>query len=89
MLLDVVSQWIGDEAHRRCVLPRVAAAKFMVTKVAGETTERALQIASDTSITKSLPLECYFRDVQAVLMQPPSGDTSLEMVGRAAVDQVN
>ena len=86
LLLDVASQWEGDEAHRRRVFPRVAAAKFMVTKVAGEATEIALQIAGGASITKSLPLERYFRDVRAGSMQPPSGDTALEMVGRAAIE---
>ena len=86
LLLDVALQWEGDEAHRRRVFPRVAAAKFMVTKVAGEATEIALQIAGGASITKSLPLERYFRDVRAGSMQPPSGDTALEMVGRAAIE---
>lgn len=88
LLLDVASQWGSDEAHRRRIFPRVAAAKFMVTKVASEVTEKALQIAGGTSITKSLPLERYFRDVRAGSMQPPSGDTALEMVGRAAIEEL-
>ncbi|MCB0192109.1 MAG: acyl-CoA/acyl-ACP dehydrogenase [Anaerolineae bacterium] len=88
LLLDVASQWEGDDDHRRHIFPRIAAAKSMVTNVAGEATEKALQIAGGTSITKSLPLERFFRDVRAGSMQPPSGDTALEMVGRAAIEQV-
>ncbi|MCB0209320.1 MAG: acyl-CoA/acyl-ACP dehydrogenase [Anaerolineae bacterium] len=86
LLLDVAAQWEGDADHRQRVFPRVAAAKSMVTTAAGEATEKALQIAGGTSITKSLPLERFFRDVRAGSMQPPSGDTALEMVGRAAIE---
>ncbi|MEZ4516755.1 MAG: hypothetical protein R3C44_07915 [Chloroflexota bacterium] len=38
-----------------------------------------------SSITHALPLERYFRDVRAGSMQPPSGDTALEIVGRAVI----
>jgi alkylation response protein AidB-like acyl-CoA dehydrogenase len=59
---------------------------MIVTQTANSVTEKALQIAGGTSITKALPLERHFRDVRAGSMQPPSGDTALEMVGRAAIE---
>ena len=67
------------------MMPRIAAAKLMVNEMANKATEKALQIAGGTSITRALPLERYFRDVRAGSMQPPSGDTALEMIGRAAI----
>jgi alkylation response protein AidB-like acyl-CoA dehydrogenase len=84
LLIDVAEAWSGD-GDRAAFLPRVAAAKVVATETAGRVTENALQIAGGSSITRALPLERYFRDVRAGAMQPPSGDTALEMVGRAAL----
>ena len=87
LLFEVAGEWCGDEADRRAILPRIAAAKTMVTNAANEATEKALRVAGGTSITKALPLERYFRDVRAGSMQPPSGDTALEIIGRAAINE--
>ncbi len=85
LLFDVAGEWTGDDADRAKLSARIAAAKTMVTETANKVTDQALQIAGGSSITKALPLERYFRDVRAGSMQPPSGDTALEMVGRAAI----
>jgi alkylation response protein AidB-like acyl-CoA dehydrogenase len=86
LLLEVAGQWTGDNEQRSQFMSRIAAAKMIVTQTANSVTEKALQIAGGTSITKALPLERHFRDVRAGSMQPPSGDTALEMVGRAAIE---
>lgn len=88
LLFEVAGEWSGEEAERMAILPRIAAAKTMVTEAANEATEKALRVAGGTSITKALPLERYFRDVRAGSMQPPSGDTALEMIGRAAISEL-
>jgi alkylation response protein AidB-like acyl-CoA dehydrogenase len=85
LLFDVAAEWMGDDADRKQMSARIAAAKTMVTETANKVTDQALRIAGGSSITKALPLERYFRDVRAGSMQPPSGDTALEMVGRAAI----
>lgn len=85
LLFDVAAEWTGDDADRKKMSARIAAAKTMVTETANKVTDQALRIAGGSSITKALPLERYFRDVRAGAMQPPSGDTALEMVGRAAI----
>ncbi len=87
LLLEVSAEWQGDNAMRDRFMPRVAAAKVMVTTTANQVTDQALQVAGGSAITSSLPLERYFRDVRAGAMQPPSGDTALELVGRAAIDE--
>jgi alkylation response protein AidB-like acyl-CoA dehydrogenase len=86
-LLEVAGQWPGDAAHRRQVYPRIAAAKTYINEVTAQVTEQALRIAGGTSLTRDLPLERHFRDVRAGLMQPPAGDTALEIVGQAAIEQ--
>jgi alkylation response protein AidB-like acyl-CoA dehydrogenase len=85
LLFDVAGEWTGNDGDRGKLSARIAAAKTMVTETANKVTDQALQIAGGSSITKALPLERYFRDVRAGAMQPPSGDTALEMVGRAAI----
>ncbi|MFO7663078.1 MAG: acyl-CoA dehydrogenase family protein [Chloroflexota bacterium] len=86
LLLEVASGWSGDDSERAAIMPRIAAAKTVVMDAATGATERALEVAGGSAITRALPLERYFRDVRAGQMQPPSGDTALEMVGRAALN---
>jgi alkylation response protein AidB-like acyl-CoA dehydrogenase len=86
LLLEVASGWSGDDSERAAIMPRIAAAKTVVMDAATCATERALEVAGGSAITRALPLERYFRDVRAGQMQPPSGDTALEMVGRAALN---
>ncbi len=85
LLFEVAREWRGVEEDRAAMMPRLAAAKLMVTEMANKATDKALQIAGGASITRALPLERYFRDVRAGSMQPPAGDTALEMIGRAAI----
>ncbi len=89
LFFAVAGEWQGDNAERFNILPRIAAAKTMVTEAANEATEKSLRVAGGTSITNALPLERYFRDVRAGSMQPPSGDTALEMIGRAAISELD
>jgi alkylation response protein AidB-like acyl-CoA dehydrogenase len=85
LLMEVAQDWTGEEDGRDAMSARIAAAKTVVTNTANDVTDKALRIAGGSSITKALPLERYFRDVRAGSMQPPSGDTALEIVGRAAI----
>jgi len=87
LLFEVAGQWTGEEENRRKLYPRVVAAKVQVIETANDVTDKALRIAGGLSITKDLPLERYFRDVRAGSMQPPSGDTALEMIGRHAIEE--
>jgi alkylation response protein AidB-like acyl-CoA dehydrogenase len=86
LFLETAGAWAGDSDQAEAFLPRVAAAKLIVTRTANTVTDMALQVAGGQSITHDLPLERYFRDVRAGSMQPPSGDTALEIVGRAAIE---
>lgn len=85
LLLEIAGEWTRQDEARDAFMPRVAAAKMAVTAAAIESTERALEVAGGAALTRSLPLERFFRDVRAGLMQPPAGDTALEMIGRAAL----
>lgn len=86
LLFEVAGEWTGCDEDRKGMMARVAAAKMMVSAAAHEATEKALQAAGGSGITRALPLERYFRDVRAAQLQPPSGDTAYEIVGRAALE---
>jgi alkylation response protein AidB-like acyl-CoA dehydrogenase len=68
---------------------QVVAAKHVANEAAISVTEQALRVAGGQGITHKLPLERYFRDVRGGITHPPSGDTALEIVGRAAIAEVN
>lgn len=85
LLFEVTGLWTGDERSKD-VYPRIVAAKHLAVETANSVTDKALQIAGGTSLTRDLPLERFFRDTRAGLMQPPSGDTALEIIGRNAIE---
>lgn len=87
LLLKAAGEWTGTESDRAGQFPKVVAAKQYAIDVANTVTDQALHIAGGQGITKALPLERYFRDVRAGRMQPPSGDTALEIIGRHAIDR--
>ena len=89
LLLDTAEYWQSDGGtNGKKDYSRVAAAKYQVTEATAFATDQALRVAGGTSITKDLPLERHFRDVRAGSMQPPSGDTALEMIGRAVIEKI-
>jgi alkylation response protein AidB-like acyl-CoA dehydrogenase len=65
--------------------PAIAAVKYLCTNAACAVTETALRVAGGFSMTKSLPLERYFRDARGGLFQPPQDDLALMKLGRAAM----
>ena len=87
LLFEVADRWDSDTGTRQKAYPGVVAAKYQIIEAAAFATDQALRVAGGTSITKTLPLERHFRDVRAGSMQPPSGDTALEIIGRNAIDQ--
>ena len=87
LLFEVAGEWpVADdgagEGDRAAFMARIAAAKSVVSATADAATEKALQVAGGSAMTRALPLERYFRDVRPAAMQPPAGDTAYEMVGR-------
>jgi alkylation response protein AidB-like acyl-CoA dehydrogenase len=84
LFYDVADEWQDAPGN----MARIATAKHFVVEAALMATEKALQVAGGRALTQSLPLERYFRDVRAGSMQPPSGDTALEIIGRAAIGEI-
>lgn len=86
VLHDTARAWVAGRLTGSAIIPAVAAAKYLCTSVACEVTEIALRVAGGFSMTRSLPLERYFRDARGGLFQPPQDDLALMMIGRVALE---
>jgi alkylation response protein AidB-like acyl-CoA dehydrogenase len=85
LLLSAAEIWEEAPEERGSNYYHIAAAKQFAVETATRVTEQALEVAGGISLTRTLPLERYFRDVRAGMMQPPSGDTAYEIIGRSAI----
>ena len=85
-LLDVASQWQGDAASFQSMYPKIIAAKHLATETAITVTDQVMRIAGGNAIAHTLPFERFFRDARGGIAHPPSGDSALEMIGKAAIE---
>ncbi|HLV36386.1 MAG TPA: acyl-CoA dehydrogenase family protein [Spirillospora sp.] len=86
MLLDAAGAWDNQEPD---AWARVVAAKHFANEAAILATDIAMRVVGGQALTGALPLERHFRDVRGGITHPPSGDTALEIVGRAAIDALS
>lgn len=64
--------------------PEVVAVKYCVTNAAVAAVDRCFRMVGGSGLYRRLPIERYFRDVQAGPLHPPTNDLALENMGRAA-----
>jgi alkylation response protein AidB-like acyl-CoA dehydrogenase len=83
-LIQTSSEWSG-KGDAQSFLPKAVAAKHTAIETALQVTDKALRLVGAAGLGKELGLERYFRDVRAGLTHPPSADTGLELIGRAAL----
>lgn len=87
-LLDTAEKWVTEPAERPYMDWELAAAKYTVAHNAIDVTDRALKVVGAAGLSKTLPLERYFRDVRAALNQPPMDDVALTLIGKTALGLV-
>jgi alkylation response protein AidB-like acyl-CoA dehydrogenase len=63
-------------------------AKYTATNNAIKVVDDAMRAVGGPSMTHSLPLERYYRDVRAGLFHPPSDDMLLPLLGRVALNRL-
>lgn len=64
--------------------PEIVAVKYCVTNAAVAAVDRCFRMVGGSGLYRRLPIERYFRDVQAGPLHPPTNDLALENMGRAA-----
>jgi alkylation response protein AidB-like acyl-CoA dehydrogenase len=64
--------------------PEIVAVKYCVTNAAVAAVDRCFRMVGGSGLYRRLPIERYFRDVQAGPLHPPTNDLAIENMGRAA-----
>ncbi|MCC6312938.1 MAG: acyl-CoA/acyl-ACP dehydrogenase [Thermomicrobiales bacterium] len=84
-LFTTARRWVEQPEARSGMDWELAAVKYVVTNNAIRITDLALRVTGSAGLSRSLPLERYFRDVRAGLGQPPMDDATLTLVGKTAL----
>nr|WP_284199906.1 acyl-CoA dehydrogenase family protein [Alicyclobacillus sacchari] len=72
LLYDLAARWDrSDPVDRPRLRAQFGAAKTLATNAANEVVDLAMRVVGGRSLSKSLPLERYYRDVRAGLHNPP------------------
>lgn len=81
-LYHTAELWMRHPSARVSLSPMVVAAKVTATNHAVGAVDHCLRAAGGAGLTRSLPLERYYRDVRAGLSHPMSDDEAHLMLGR-------
>ncbi|MCY4080931.1 MAG: acyl-CoA/acyl-ACP dehydrogenase [Caldilineaceae bacterium] len=89
LLYNTARDWDRFEARREELTPAVIATKFTVTNNAIEAVDHAVRVVGGASMSRSLPLERYLRDVRPGLFHPLNDDQALTIFGRNALKRTS
>lgn len=78
--------WDECAEERPALEATVAVAKVTTTNNAVEAVQACMRVAGGAAMGKTLPLERYFRDVQAGLYHPIHDEAAYQMLARLALD---
>lgn len=85
VLYQTAELWLAHPEQHEALAWQLAAAKHLATNHAITVTDLALRVVGAAGLSRTLPLERYFRDVRAGLGHPPMDDVALTQIGRAAL----
>lgn len=83
LMYDLATRWDNADAHDRPKMrANFGAAKTQATGAAYEVVDLAMRVGGGRSLSRSLPLERYYRDVRAGLHNPPMDDIVFKMLAQ-------
>lgn len=85
-LYSLAEKWDSQLELRNNLSNEVAIAKYTVCNNAIEIVKLAMNIAGGNALSKELPLERYFRDVQCGLYNPPHPDMVINQIAARAIE---
>ncbi|MCC7447806.1 MAG: acyl-CoA/acyl-ACP dehydrogenase [Anaerolineae bacterium] len=88
VLYRAAEQWEQHPEDRDNQGESLIVAKIFATNQALAIVDAAMRAVGGASMTRSLPLERYYRDVRAGLYQPPHDDTAIPLLGRMALQRI-
>lgn len=77
--------FLARPEQRDAIAWQLAAGKHLATNYAIRVTDLALRVVGAAGLSRSRPLERYFRDVRAGLGHPPPDDAALALIGKTAL----
>ncbi|MEJ8307042.1 acyl-CoA dehydrogenase family protein [Saccharibacillus sacchari] len=86
-LYDIADRWDRLPDERAIMRPEFGWVKYNATHLAAQVVDKAMKIVGGASLSKSVPLERYYRDVRAGLHNPPMEDAVLQSLARTALDE--
>ena len=89
LLYNTARDWDQFEARRDELTPAVIASKYTVTNNAIEAVDHAVRVVGGASMSRSMPLERYLRDVRPGLFHPLNDDQALTIFGRNALKRIS
>ncbi|HRE48274.1 MAG TPA: acyl-CoA dehydrogenase family protein [Aggregatilineales bacterium] len=84
LLHHTAALWDSAEGREE-IGAALITAKGFITNAAIRVVDGAMRVAGGVSMTHTLPLERYYRDVRAGLFHPPADDAALPLLGRLAL----
>jgi len=87
LLYTLAERWDGEPEQRDRLVPLLGAGKMIATNHAIRIVDRAMRIAGIAGLSRSLPLERFYRDVRAGLSNPPMDDAALAALADAALKE--
>lgn len=86
-LYDIADRWDRLPDERATMRPEFGWVKYNATHLAAQVVDKAMKIVGGASLSRSVPLERYYRDVRAGLHNPPMEDAVLQSLARTALDE--
>jgi alkylation response protein AidB-like acyl-CoA dehydrogenase len=84
-LYSAAERWDRQEERRSQMKPELGLAKYAVTNAAIRIVDIAMRIVGGASLSRSMPLERYYRDVRAGLHNPPMDTSVIQMLASDAL----
>ncbi len=86
MLYSAADQWSRHPEQRPALGPQVIAAKVTATNNAIQATDHAMRVVGGVGLSRSMPMERFYRDVRAGLNHPVNDDQALVMFGKNVIE---
>lgn len=83
----MADRWDKEPDHRPAMRPELGVAKKLATNSALSIVDIAMRIVGGASLSRSLPLERYYRDVRAGLHNPPMDDAVTRSLALRALQE--
>ncbi|WP_053374460.1 acyl-CoA dehydrogenase family protein [Paenibacillus sp. FJAT-27812] len=87
LLYEAAGRWDQETENRPSLRPELGLAKYVAVNNAIKVVDIAMRIVGGASLSKTLPLERYYRDVRAGLHNPPMDNTVLNTLAAAALNE--